>query len=157
MNIKLSKVKIGEKKILSNLLDEYLKELSKYKKIKEQYRYLDNYFSESNRYPFFIKLDDNIVGLALVNLRNPLSQGNKQAISEFYIIPKYRNKGLRKIVAFKIFDMFRGKWVLRELETNPATDFWKKVIEEYTHGDYQEFKQNDEKWKGKIQTFNNSI
>lgn len=157
MEVELLKVKIVEKQILSDLLDKYLAELSKHKDLKRPYKYLDNYFSESNRHPFFIKVDRKIAGLALVNLQDPLSDGNKQAISEFYVIPRYRNKGVGKTATCKIFDMFRGEWIIRELEKNPVAIFWKKVVEEYTGGNYQEFEQNDKKWKGKVQIFNNSI
>ena len=156
MEIKLEKVKLNDKDRLSNLLDEYLEELfEKDKKELGPYKYLDNYFIEPNRHPFFILTDGKIVGFALINLNDPLSDDIKHAISEFYIFPKYRNKGIGEKAVKQIFDIFLGDWAIRVLKKNPAIRFWRKVIKEYTDGKYDEFEQSDEKWNGIVLSFKN--
>lgn len=157
MSITIKTVESKEKHILSEILDHYLDDLSKYvnEKFPRPYKFLDLYFSESNRKPFFIVADGKYAGAALVNLKDPLSQDKKQAISEFYILPEFRNQGVGSQAAIKIFDMYPGTWVIREIQGNPASNFWKEVIEKYTNGNYIEYEQNDEIRKRKVQEFVN--
>jgi len=76
------------------------------------------------------------------------------SIGEFFILKKYRRQGVGRVVAHQVFDLFPGRWSVGQIENNcPAQAFWRKVISEYTHGDYQEIWQNDEEWKGPVQTF----
>ncbi|MFY0758443.1 hypothetical protein AB1K32_06135 [Metabacillus dongyingensis] len=52
---------------------------------------------------------------------------------------KFRRSGLGKKIAHNIFQMYIGKWEIFQIERNkPAQSFWRKVIEEYTAGDYAE-------------------
>lgn len=87
-------------------------------------------------YPFIVKVDDNLAGFALIR-----QMGNEAIyeIGEFFILRKYRNKGIGRHVACRIFDAFAGKWrVAKMLGNTPAQAFWRRVIEEYTNGDYKE-------------------
>jgi len=38
-------------------------------------------------------------------------------------------------------------------ENQPAISFWRKVIDRYSQGDFQEHTLNNENWRGPIQTF----
>ena len=155
MKIHLIPVSIGEKEILSNLIQEYQKEIFKQEKIGE-YKYLDSYWQEPNRHPYFIKVDDEIVGFVLVN-KYSLVEKEANSISEFYIKKESRNKGIGKQSAFKTFDLFPGKWEIRELDDNvPAQGFWRKVINEYTNGDFKEVILNNREWRGPTQIFDNN-
>ena len=40
--------------------------------------------------------------------------------------------------AFKVFDMFKGKWSIAWLKNRSAQAFWTKIISEYTIGEYSE-------------------
>jgi predicted acetyltransferase len=87
-----------------------------------------------------------LAGFVLVN-RHAFLPGNEWSIAEFFIIRKYRRQGIGKAVAFYIFDQFRGKWEVREVEANaPAQHFWRKLIAEYTAGHYLETNLNNELW-----------
>ena len=157
MKVELLPVPITEKQHLSDLLDQYLDELSRYahKKFPKPYVYLDTYFVEPSRKPFFIQLDDQVAGFALVNLKDPLSRRSKQAISEFYIIPQYRHKHIGEKTATQLFDLYPGNWIIREVIGNPAYTFWKKIINKYTNGNYLEYDQTDDYGIRKVQEFTN--
>ena len=44
-----------------------------------------------------------------------------------------------KKAARRAFDLFPGNWQVRELLANtPAQAFWRRIIDEYTGGDYVE-------------------
>ena len=120
------------------------------------YPYLDHYWSESGRHPFLVRVDEKLAGFVLVN-RHAYIPGNECSIAEFFILRKYRRRGVGKTVAFYIFNQFQGKWEIQELESNiPAQTFWRKVIGEYTQGLYHETYLDTEQWKGPVQYFDNS-
>lgn len=158
VEVSIEKVSLENKSRLSKMIAVYLKELSKYRANQDnkEYKYLNLYFSRPERLPFFVKTGSSIVGFVLVILRDPLSDVKRHTIAEFYIKPKFRNKGIGRTTAKKIFDMFRGPWIIRQLEGNPSRYFWEKIVDEYTQGNFRKVKLNDDKWKGFAQLFDNS-
>lgn len=150
MNIQLKGVKIEEKEILGEMLLDYEEEITS-KRV--PYRFLDSYWEKENRFPFFIVIDKEIAGFVLVNEHLILNNEGKN-ICEFYIKKEYRGKNAGKMAAIKAFEYFPGKWEVREIRENPkARAFWLKVIDEYTKGNFNEIKTDDEKWNGWIQSF----
>lgn len=72
---------------------------------------------------------------------------NYSDIGEFYILPCYRRRGLGKILAYAVFDFFPGLWQVRQIPTaTHAIMFWRKVIHEYTNGNYREDQLEDSHW-----------
>ena len=155
MNIHLVPVNIKNKEIISDLLKEYQKEVLKQKKV-EEYKYLDSYWQDPDRYPYFIKVNKVTVGFVLVNSYS-LVEKEAKSISEFYVKNEFRNKEIGKLAAYNAFDLFLGKWEIRELNDNvPAQSFWRKVINEYTNGNFKEIVLNNKDWHGPVQVFNNN-
>jgi predicted acetyltransferase len=157
--INIEKVKIEDKNKLAEMLQLYLHEFSLFDQRQQDengiypYKYFDLYWQESDRLPLFIIDDKEIVGFALLILDDPESeQKDIKTISEFFVLEKFRKKGIGKNAAFKIFDMFHGKWAIRQLEGNTnAKSFWKRVVDEYTEGNFREGI-----WKkGQVITFSN--
>ncbi|MEJ7679877.1 MAG: hypothetical protein WKG06_18870 [Segetibacter sp.] len=65
------------------------------------------------------------------------------SIAEFFIMKKYRQEGIGKAAAGQIFNMHKGLWEVYQMESNkPAQMFWKKVIDEYTKGQFEERFEN---------------
>lgn len=53
---------------------------------------------------------------------------------------KYRRTGLGTWAATRLFDHFQGRWKVTQISSNiPAQAFWRKVIEAYTGGRYEEY------------------
>ena len=101
-----------------------------------EYKWFDNYFTDSDRNAYFIKKDNSYLGMVMVN-ENLKFQQNGKSIAEFLIMPKYRRHHIGKKVAYEIFDKFKGNWEVQPMENNPiAYSFWKNVINEYTNGNY---------------------
>ena len=155
MNIFLDKVLKDNKKVLYNLLQYSLFEESLYDGNEMnnegvfEYEYFDNYFTDKDRYAFFVKEKESnkLLGFVMINTYVQKST-NGHSIAEFMILPKYRNKQIGKKTAFKCFDMFKGNWeVSPSYGSKQAYSFWKKVIDEYTNN-------NDDFIDGII-TFNN--
>ncbi|MCA0993460.1 GNAT family N-acetyltransferase [Pseudalkalibacillus hwajinpoensis] len=144
--VSLHKVQKEEATILHNLMQFYFYEFSKYlpnmklgvngayKKIE-----LDHYWRDQHQ-AYFIKLGDELIGFALVEMGS-LSSSN--TIQEFFIMAKYQGNGYGNESAKKLFAMFPGEWEVTQIEKNtPARAFWKGLIKEVTANQYKEYHEN---------------
>ena len=83
-----------------------------------------------------------IVGFCIVNI-----QTNPMDIAEFYIIPSKRKKKLGMYFAYALFGKYPGAWQVRQIQgADHAVTFWRRVIDLYTHGQYQEETIQDPDW-----------
>lgn len=151
METKVVPVKIDDRDVLKEMLYEYEKEMLGGEP--SEYKYLDLYWQKPNRFPFFIKTDEKIVGFVLVNDYNLLINKGKN-IAEFYIRKEFRNSGIGKETSKQVFNLFPAKWEVRQIIENPqARNFWLKIISEFTKNNFTEDFIENEKWHGWIQTF----
>ena len=87
------------------------------------HRYLDEYWNDSDRKAFLFRVDNALAGFALV------FTGEPHDIAEFFVMRKYRHRGVGAQAAASLFDRFPGRWTVRQLLTNPAaTAFWRTAI-----------------------------
>ena len=149
--IKIVPIKKSEKKILRNLLEKYTYEFSQYEKtdINEfglyGYTYLDHYWTERNRFPYFIKYNNKIVGFILVNDYPEDNIETDFCISEYFVLYKYRKLGIGKYCANKIFEKHKGLWQLKYHPKNRISKiFWNNVVKEYTKGNYKVIKNKED-------------
>jgi predicted acetyltransferase len=88
-------------------------------------------------HPFLMRADAKLAGFALVRaleLEPPTHE-----ISEFFVLRKYRRSGVGRDTACRLFDRFPGDWEVRELPANtPAQAFWRRIIGDYTAGDFDD-------------------
>ncbi len=151
MIITIEPVKKEEKEILKNLLEKYDYEFSQYDNRDVNnlglygYDYLDNYWTEENRYPYFIKADGKLTGFVMVNDYPEIKIDTDYSISEFFVMYKYRRCGIGKYAVRYILDTYKGKWQLTYHPKNKISqEFWNKTIEEYTNGKYEKIENNPE-------------
>lgn len=118
------------------------------------YKYLDHYWTEPKRHAFFIEVENQLAGFALVN-GSDQSLENTYSLAEFFILKKYRRTGVGASAAHQIFDQFTGaSWEVTQFAANTrATAFWRKAIGAYTDGQYSEKELQEENWRGIEQTF----
>jgi predicted acetyltransferase len=116
----------SEQGALGELLREYLVELG----ADPLYRYLPLYWSEPDRFPYFILRSGTCIGFALVRgLGEPL----KNELAEFYIVPAARGCGAGRAAAEEIFRLHPGVWELSTLPGRIASDsFWTSVLKGMT-------------------------
>lgn len=159
MNVKLVQVKADEKDILYRLLQFALydgrfyinNELNEYGIF--EYKYFDDYFTDSTRDKYFIKFEEKLVGFVLINENNKFNQTGK-TIAEFLIIPNFRRHHIGKKAAILSFEQYPRNWEVQPMENNPgAYNFWEKVISEYTNGNYEVKNDKNEN----VFIFNNKI
>ncbi len=137
------------KDVISNLMQFYIYDFSPYVDydveedgLFKAYPDLEDYWKETDsKFPYIIKKEDKYVGFALVKTIH--SEKDYFSIAEFFIMKKYRRQGIGKAVAEQLFNLHRGQWEVHQRDNNkPAQEFWYKVINEYTKGQFSECFEN---------------
>lgn len=163
MKVELVAVSIQDKPVVQALMQLYVYDFSEMIELdvdghgKFFYPYLDHYWTESGRYPFLLRCDGKIAGFALVRTLefgdDPLYQ-----LAEFFIMRRYRRRGLGREAARAVFDRFRGRWEVDQIaENTAATTFWRRVIGEYTSEHYVEIWRDENGDRGPAQFFSNQL
>jgi predicted acetyltransferase len=151
MDISIVPVSKDEKEILRNLLEKYDYEFSQYHKKDVNdlglygYDYLDNYWTENNRFAYFIKVDNKLAGFIMVNDYPIVNLETNYTMADFFVMYKYRKTGVGTFVVKSTFEKYKGRWGLMYHPKNiPSKYFWNKVVHEYTNGKYETIKDNKE-------------
>ena len=145
MKITLHLMRVEEKPLLIRLMELYNYEFTAYDNsdINEfgcyGYDHIDDYWNEEGRFPYLIRVDGKIAGFALICPHcNYRKEESARCIGEFFVMLKYRRKGIGLKVATQLFDKHRGLWEICYWRNNlSANQFWKKVVEKYTNNHYQ--------------------
>lgn len=148
-----------EKTALENLLQLYMYDFTEYtdSDVNLVGRYtimpdFDLYWAEADtNYPFLIFVDDHIAGFAFVKNINT-DERSYHYLAHFFILKKFRKKGIGKQAAKIIINSYAGEWELYQLERNiPAQTFWRRIITELTDGRYDERHENGRVYQTFIQ------
>jgi predicted acetyltransferase len=60
-------------------------------------------------------------------------------VAEFFVLRRYRQRGIGRRAAFLLWNWFVGAWTVRVSEGNPIGHrFWPRVIAEYADGAFTE-------------------
>jgi predicted acetyltransferase len=104
---------------------------------------------------FIIRADGCPAGFALVGMCSVVSNSTDVTdMNEFFVLRKYRRQGVARTAAHKLFDMFPGRWEVREVGPNVAAQaFWREIISEYTDGSYEEQIIQGRHGPGPVQSF----
>ena len=135
MTVILKEVLESEKSILRNFYSLYLHELSNFTTNLDvgedgvfHYEELEKFWEVDGLSPYFIKLGDEIIGFILLLERPYLNKSNDYGINDFFILNKYKGKGLAVQAAGKIFKEKPGQYfVMQVVENKRAVAFWKKI------------------------------
>jgi len=100
-------------------------------------RDLVRYWRRDDCWPFLVRCGGELAGFALID--RPDNEGVDYDVGEFFILRKFRRKGIGQAVAHALFDRFTGRWQVRQLQQNtPAIAFWRKVVGRYAGGGHAE-------------------
>ncbi len=104
---------------------------------------------------FIIRADGRPAGFALVGMYSVLTTSpDVTDMNEFFVLRKYRRHGVGRAAAHKLFDMFPGRWEVREVGPNVgAQAFWRRIIGDYTGGDYEDRVVEGKRGPGPVQFF----
>jgi predicted acetyltransferase len=126
--------------ILANLLELYAHDFSEFHDIDLEadgrfgYRHLPLYWSEPDRHPFLVRMNGKLAGLVLVKRGSEVS-GNETVwdMAEFFVIRRYRRRGVGTHIAHEVWRQFPGAWEIRVMQSNiSAYHFWACAISTFT-------------------------
>ena len=162
-DLRIIEAKESQKEILQRLLELYQYDLSIVTDDDIDqfgfygYSYLDCYWVEEKRYPYLFLFQESLAGFALVNEVNWLLENDgAHSMAEFFVLKKYRRRGIGTVAAQYILNRFLGKWEIRVLRENrSAIQFWREVINNLTSGRFVERIPDPHVWRGPVFSFKN--
>lgn len=144
MKTEIVRVTEDRKDSLANLLEKYNYEFSQYDKRKFGndglfgYKYLDNYFTESNRYAYFIYADNHLAGFALLNQYPECGRPIDWSIAEFFVSYNFRRQGVATEAVRQLFEKHKGCYHIKYHRKNTASVIlWNNVAKKYSGGNYE--------------------
>lgn len=117
-------------------------------------------FENPNVAPFLIKAGGELAGLAVVTSQPHATPGRDYRMSEFFVLNKFRGRGVGRAAALALLGRFRGRWEVAQMPTNHgAITFWQSVIQEHTGGHYTAVQVVDDPGEAGLpgQNFDNSV
>jgi predicted acetyltransferase len=107
------------------------------------------------RHTILVKVDGKLAGFALIaRHQSYLGDGGTHLVEEFFVMRKYRRRGVGEHVARTLFDRFPGRWEVSTTHQNTAAQaFWRRVIGRYTNDAYREVAVDSDRWRGPVWTF----
>ncbi len=166
-SITISRAANNEYPIVHRLVQLYLHDFSEFEgqdgDADGLYPYDDlaEFWSDPRRAPFLVRYDGKLAGFALIQRgffheHQQVHDESLVDMVDFFVMRKYRRKGVGRSLARHCFDTVRGSWQVRTDEYNGgAFAFWQRVINEYTHGQYQAYRP--QKYPGVMYYFNNEL
>ena len=144
VNVTVELAPIEQKSILRNLLQLYIYDFSEFAgfDLDEHgffgYGRLDFYWIEEGRFPFLVRVDDQLAGFVFIRTED-LETSPRISIAEFFVMRKYRRHGIGERVAREMFDRFPGHWSFHvDLRNKAGLPFWRKIVDQITHGQFTE-------------------
>jgi predicted acetyltransferase len=160
-NLSFNLASSKERVLLENLAQFYCHDFSEFLEmyVDENGRFgdvdLTAYWVDEWKHPFVLRVDDKPAGFALIAERSKITgKSGVFDLTEFFVLRRFRRRGVGRAAAFAAFDHFGGPWEVRQREENPsATAFWRRTIDDYTRGDYEETRWVRPQWSEIVQTF----
>jgi predicted acetyltransferase len=121
--------------VLENLFHYYIYDMSEYMEWSPnedgKFAYnpssLDAYWETDDHCPYFIYVGSELAGFVLVR-RYP-SDTSTYDMAQFFVLRKFKGKGVGKKTLALIVKSFPGKWQIRVLTQNvSAFNFWKSAV-----------------------------
>ena len=132
---------------LREIFYEYLTELAQFDpdiKFKPDgtpiYKWFACYWEDNDRFPFYLIVDNQIAGLALIRELDDMQYD----FAEFYVRPNFRVNGNAMWFATELTNLFDGEFTFSTRFTNPrAIKFWDKFARSFKNFSVS----NDEVWR----------
>lgn len=107
---------------------------------------LADWIRDPAAHPFVILADGVRAGFARVTRLPAWPRGGADfRMSEFFIAPAARRRGVGARAAMLLFSRFEGEWeVLEDVGNRPALAFWRRVIAAQAAGRFREIREGNE-------------
>jgi len=157
--IKLIPATLNDHPIIQNMGRFYVYDMSEYLGKEEGwempadglYECIDfkKYWEDKNSFPFIVRYKNEIVGFVIVDKKGSAAEIDFN-MAQFFILRKFKDKGIGRYVAQECFKKFPGSWEVMVIPGNEgAYRFWRATIKNYTNDNFTEYTRD-------IVHFNNS-
>ncbi|MBV9156807.1 MAG: GNAT family N-acetyltransferase [Acidobacteriaceae bacterium] len=140
-HVELIAAAADQQSVVANLLELYIHDFTEFLHVelgpdgRFAYTDLPLYWSEPDRYPFLIKVEGELAGLALVKKgRSEISSEVVWDVGEFFVVRGYRRKGIGAKAAHELWTRLPGSWEVRVMQSNRAAlNFWQHAVNAFKH------------------------
>lgn len=157
--IKLIPATLEDYPVIQNMGRFYVYDMSEYLGKDEGWEIPENglyecidfkkYWEDKNSFPFLVRYQNEIIGFAIIDKKGSNAEIDFN-MAQFFILRKFKNKGIGKYVAQECFKKFPGRWEVMVIPGNEgAYRFWRSTIKNYTNNNFTEYTRD-------IAHFNNS-
>jgi ribosomal-protein-alanine N-acetyltransferase len=144
MPVTLHRAKPSDLPIVKNLVPFYIYDMSEFMDwpTTRDGRYegcpdLEAYWSDPDKLAFVLRSGREPAGFVLL-LKGGHGPSIDYSFTDFFILRKFRNRGVGERIARQFFRLYPGRWQIDHLKHNkPAALFWRKVVSRYTHGKFK--------------------
>lgn len=153
MKITIEKIGSDHQKTLRNLYSLYLHDLSVYAdslQVSEdgsfEFDSFELIWTKDGINPYIFRADGELAGFILL-LEKPFTKKVDVLVNDFFVLNRYRGKGVAKEAAARIFAEHKGQYYISQLKNNePAVRFWRKMYKEWEvdFEEYTEMQDDDE-------------
>lgn len=114
---------------------------------------LDRFWDSPDCHAYVATVASHYAGFALVDTAVKVGAAGRW-MDQFFILKKYRRSGAGSALARHVFSALPGAWEVGQMPTNHAARaFWRRVISDYTGGQFSEHKLEGDWWEGWVQCF----
>lgn len=108
--------------------------------------FVQGWFRDERSVAFVILREDRNAGFALVQREAAAGdRARHYRLSEFFVRQPFLRLGVGRGAALLLFARFVGEWTIAEQARNSvAVRFWRRVVAEYTQGDFRERRAHGE-------------
>jgi predicted acetyltransferase len=130
--------------LLRNLFEHYIHDMAEWFEIDTRpdgsYSYDTSQVWKNGFDAYLVRIGDSIAGFALVGSAVEwLGDTGANDVHEFFVIRRFRRRGVGQRVATLLWNERPGEWLVRVVESNaPAVLFWRTAVSEYSRGLYEE-------------------
>jgi len=136
MEIEVIPAQAEQASVVANLLQLYAHDLSEFHDVhlgedgRFGYPSLPLYWTDPERFPFLIRIDGRLAGLALVKRGSEVSgRSTVWDMAEFFVTRGFRRRGVGIQAAHEVWRRFPGPWEVRVMHSNvSAQAFWAATI-----------------------------
>ncbi len=150
MEVSLKEIRLESRHVLENLFPYYIYDMSEYMGWTPNESGLftynsdsfDVYWEKSDHVPYFIYFGEELAGFVLV--RKYPENDSVYDIAQFFVLRKFKGKGVGKRSLELVVRLFPGKWQIRVLiENGGALNFWKSAVSNIVGDNYEQSKSID--------------
>lgn len=115
------------------------------------------FWSRRGRHLFVMRVRGRLAGFVLVGVRARFAGTGTRVIAEFFVLRKYRRRGVGSRAALDVLTRFPGRWELSELDWNVAAQkFWRGIIRRVAVDGYTEGRRRHGDLVNVVQNFETS-